>query len=427
MLDLHVWGSAFGLPSIDAECLATIAYFHHSGLPGTAWRLILSNDPFICPEHHLPALCHDGAWSSGFHEIVGYLLQRSLCPNLDAGLSATQKIDAVAFMVYLDAHAAPLVDLSLYASAANWAATTRPAYSSLLSFPLTWTVPTLIRAEAIKRVEHLGLAELDTDFDPNGGLHLTAGRDALPETFRRHLPLTRAKKTVREEMTPEQAVAIRLFGLVEDCLLNLVKFLSESSSDEKHPRFFGDTTPVSSLDCLAYGYLALMAKPEVPRSFLRDWMQTETPQLCNFVDDMLPMDLPWAAPEVPSLLASGARALDSVLRHAPGVGAQYATEMRLRAEKRTKGIDQRAVVLFMALAAAGAAFGYGFHAYTTLQPFGARSQLWQVQRGTSKLSQFGDLGSMLNSAMGVYDSQPMGSAAAQPGDGRLVEADSEVD
>jgi len=27
MLELHVWGPAFGLPSIDAECLATIAYF----------------------------------------------------------------------------------------------------------------------------------------------------------------------------------------------------------------------------------------------------------------------------------------------------------------------------------------------------------------------------------------------------------------
>lgn len=26
-LELHVWGPAFGLPSIDAECLAVISYF----------------------------------------------------------------------------------------------------------------------------------------------------------------------------------------------------------------------------------------------------------------------------------------------------------------------------------------------------------------------------------------------------------------
>ncbi|PWI72641.1 metaxin [Purpureocillium lilacinum] len=457
MLDLHVWGPAFGLPSIDAECLAIIAHFHHSGLPSTAWRLIPSNDPSICPDrtpsllllflllvssfvlpfpslpppvvapsHHLPALCHDGAWSSGYDEIVGYLKSKSLLPDLNTGLVEVQQDECFAFMTYLDAHAAPLVDLSLYASAANWAATTRPAYSALLSFPLTWTVPTLIRAEAIKRVEHLGLAELDTDFDPNAGLHLSAGRDALPETFRRHLPLTRAKKTVREEMTPEQIVAIRLLGLAEDCLTTLDKFMSEGGSDEKHPRFF-DETQVSTLDCLAYGYLALMVKPQVPRSFLRDLLETKMPRLVKFVDDMLPTDLPWAAPEVPSLLTSSARVLDSVIRHTPGVGDHYANEMRQRAEKGTTGIDQRAVVLFMALAATGAALGYGYHAYKTLQPFGARSQLWRAQRGTSKLSQFGDLGSMLNSAMGVYESQPMGSAAAQPGNGQLVKVDSELD
>ncbi|KAL3958724.1 hypothetical protein ACCO45_006886 [Purpureocillium lilacinum] len=416
MLDLHVWGPAFGLPSIDAECLAIIAHFHHSGLPSTAWRLIPSNDPSICPDHHLPALCHDGAWSSGYDEIVGYLKSKSLLPDLNTGLVEVQQDECFAFMTYLDAHAAPprrpvTLRLGRQLGRHHTARVQRLA---------------LVPADAIKRVEHLGLAELDTDFDPNAGLHLSAGRDALPETFRRHLPLTRAKKTVREEMTPEQIVAIRLLGLAEDCLTTLDKFMSEGGSDEKHPRFF-DETQVSTLDCLAYGYLALMVKPQVPRSFLRDLLETKMPRLVKFVDDMLPTDLPWAAPEVPSLLTSSARVLDSVIRHTPGVGDHYANEMRQRAEKGTTGIDQRAVVLFMALAATGAALGYGYHAYKTLQPFGARSQLWRAQRGTSKLSQFGDLGSMLNSAMGVYESQPMGSAAAQPGNGQLVKVDSELD
>lgn len=45
-LELHVWGPAFGLPSIDAECLAAIAYLH-TALPSSEWRLVPSNDPGV--------------------------------------------------------------------------------------------------------------------------------------------------------------------------------------------------------------------------------------------------------------------------------------------------------------------------------------------------------------------------------------------
>jgi len=47
-MDLHVWGSAFGLPSIDPECLAIITYLHSSN-PASDWRLIPSNDPSVSP------------------------------------------------------------------------------------------------------------------------------------------------------------------------------------------------------------------------------------------------------------------------------------------------------------------------------------------------------------------------------------------
>ena len=48
MMELHVWGSAFGLPSIDPECLAIITYLHSSS-PASDWRLISSNDPSVSP------------------------------------------------------------------------------------------------------------------------------------------------------------------------------------------------------------------------------------------------------------------------------------------------------------------------------------------------------------------------------------------
>ena len=48
MLELHVWGPAFSLPSIDAQCLATIAYFTLA-VPKDAWVLVASSDPSVSP------------------------------------------------------------------------------------------------------------------------------------------------------------------------------------------------------------------------------------------------------------------------------------------------------------------------------------------------------------------------------------------
>jgi sorting and assembly machinery component 37 len=447
MLELHVWGPAFGLPSIDPECLAIITYLHKAAAP-SSWRLIYSNDPSVSPASRfklirplsakthtdrfsdcLPALNHDGVWTSGYRRIVTYLTHHSLCQDLDDGHSALQRADCLAYSAFLSAHAGPLLDLSLYASAANWSATTRPAYSELLPFPLTWTVPPLIRHEAMKRVEHLGLAELDTDFDPNGALHLSTGRDSLPETFRRHLPMG-AKKTVRDEMTPEQATAIRLFSLTEDCLSVLDGLLPAEDAELWLLR-----PSVSSLDCLAFGYLAIMRDAPVPRAFLRDWMAKKTPRLTEYVDRVktacleTPGPLPMSSPEARSILGVGAQTFESAILNTPGVGEQYATEVRHRAEQGTKGIDRRALMLAMGAIATGAAVGYGLYFYKTMQPFGARTQVWKAMRGGSKLSEFGDLGFILDSALGSYPSpaaQPggMGSSA---GPGRLVETDSEVD
>lgn len=48
MLDLYIWGPAFGLPSIDPECLAILLYLDNA-LPSDSWRIIPCNDPSISP------------------------------------------------------------------------------------------------------------------------------------------------------------------------------------------------------------------------------------------------------------------------------------------------------------------------------------------------------------------------------------------
>ncbi|KAH7156348.1 Tom37 C-terminal domain-containing protein [Dactylonectria macrodidyma] len=428
MLELHVWGSAFGLPSFDPECLALITFLQNS-LPAAEWRLVPSNDPSISPSNTLPALHHDSAWTTGYWPIVNYLVTNSRCAELDASLTPIQHADRVAYGAFLAAHAAPLLDLSLYVSAANWSAATRPAFSALLPFPLTWTVPPLIRADAVKRVEHLGFADMDSDFDPNGGLHLTAGRDALPETFRRHLP-ARTTRTVHEEMTPEQAVAIRLHGVTEDCL-SVLEDLMKSSGDEKPMTFFGTEKP-TSLDCLAYGYLALMRDAPVPRSFLKDWIVAKAPRLSKFVDVMKSRSLasatslPWAESQNATALRVGARTLDSIILNAPSIGEGYADEKRRRAEGGVTGVDGRTLMLAMSLVVTGAAMGFGLHFYKSLQPFGTRTQIWAAERNRTKLSQFGELGSILGGALGGYQ-PPRGGPGLSTSEHRFVETDSEVD
>lgn len=389
-----------------------------------------------CPADHLcfliyagllPALNHDGVWTSGYRAIVRYLVSKSLARDLDARLTPSQRADAAAFSAYLSVHASALLDLSLYVSAANWSATTRPAYSSLLRFPLTWTVPPLIRSEAIQRVEHLGLAELDTDFDPHGSLHLTAGRDALPESFRRHLP-GNPKKTIKEEMTPEQAVAIRLFGLTENCLATLEGLLPKT---EKRPRFFSGHG-LTSLDCLAFGYLSLMLKAPVPRTFIKDWMAEHAPQLTVFVNDLLATSLPtydsalWTAASPRGFVGATGRVLDSVVRHMPILGEHYAGEVRRQCEEKTVGVDRRTISLAAGFLFTGAAAGYLAYWYRSLPPFGANLQSWRAHKsGSSRLSQFGELGSMLESVLGPGPAMHSPRASGGADGGRIVDIDTE--
>jgi sorting and assembly machinery component 37 len=281
----------------------------------------------------------------------------------------------------------------------------------------------LIRAEAIKRTDHLGLAELDTDFDPNGSLHLTAGRDALPETFRRHLPSV-GRKTVKEEMTPEQAAAIKLFGLTEDCMSTLCDILVETGGD--NPPF--SRRQLSSLDCLAFGYLSLMRDAPVPRSFLKDWMTQKASRLSIFVDDMKLDylqnldDLPFDTSPPATALDISVRTLDSALLNVPEVGVRYAKDKRVRAEDGTTGyLNGRSLALVTCMVA-GVALVYARQVYMALPPFGARTQAWNRHQGT-RLSEYGDLGFMMQNLGPVYS--PPASMSAPTG--RVVQTDSEVD
>lgn len=46
VLELHVWGPAFDLPSIEPECIATVAYCQRV-IPKGDWTLVAEHDPTV--------------------------------------------------------------------------------------------------------------------------------------------------------------------------------------------------------------------------------------------------------------------------------------------------------------------------------------------------------------------------------------------
>lgn len=58
MLELHVWGPGFGLPSIDPHCLAAIAYLQQA-IPKGKWQLIASSDASLSPSSMQFLRSHD--------------------------------------------------------------------------------------------------------------------------------------------------------------------------------------------------------------------------------------------------------------------------------------------------------------------------------------------------------------------------------
>ncbi|WYZ44396.1 hypothetical protein EsH8_VII_000832 [Colletotrichum jinshuiense] len=439
VLELHVWGPAFDLPSIDAECLAAIAYLH-TALPSSQWRLVPSNDPAVDSSNRLPALNANGVWVTGYASIVAHLA--SLSPespswdlDLDSRLTASQRADALAYGAYVEAQLAPLLDAALFSTHENWTTVTRPAFSQLLGFPLSWTVPGLLRTQAVARSAHLGLDGLGADDDEDGNAEAQGG--ALDRAMK-HLPVS-GKKSVLEEMKAGTARGIRLHAVTVDALAPLeeLRARDEESQGEKK-RFFDGEVP-TSLDCLVLGYLSLIQAVRLPQDWLRTILAKKFPHLSAMAADLRnecltsPGALPWvAAPS--SSLRTATRFLDNVAQVTPNLGEAYLNEWRRRAEKKAQGVaDRRTLALAGGVLAAGTAIAYGVWVYRSLPPWGMRTQTWMAEK--RGLSRFGDLGAMLDFSLGLADPVPQASPSAGWGgsldtgatEQRVVESELSVD
>jgi hypothetical protein len=74
MLELHVWGPGFGLPSIDPLCLAAIAYLNLV-LPREEWKVVPSSNPLLSP---------NSAFLSPEKEFLLADFDQSTCPHFSS-------------------------------------------------------------------------------------------------------------------------------------------------------------------------------------------------------------------------------------------------------------------------------------------------------------------------------------------------------
>lgn len=372
--------------------------------PGTdlavppAPRLRSAESLIICASDSLPALHETGSdvWSSGFTSITGRLRRLGGDAwDLDKDLDVAQRADSAAYASFLRSSAAPLVALSLYVSSANWVSTTRPAYSSILPFPLTWTEPLSVRYRMCDLADHLGLSDLNVDDEGGRSAHAqqvsssatgesTDGFLKVPDRLK---PLRRG---VKAALSPEQTALFRLEAVANDCLAVLADLKAASELDGAGERFFfPPSTSASSLDCLAFGYLALMLVPDVPRPWLKDLARRRHESLSLFVDATrdavfggdVASSLPWADPSSPSRPTGQPSALTRFVRDVVAASVPRAWAVR-DAPSKSASRAGRASSVLAALGSGAAVIGILGSAvlYRHMPPLGSALYRWEMPR-----------------------------------------------
>ena len=335
-------------------------------------------------------MLHKGSWTSGYRPVAKYLSRHLSTPDPRTSI---QRADALAYETYLTSRLAALLDLSLYASAANWAATTRPAYSKVLHFPLTWTVPTTLRADAIRRVARFGFSELDAD-----------GRGDDDDEDEEEAPAFRWKgllgrKRVVDAMSAEQMMGIRLYSFAKEVLEEVRSGVGKVVMTEAEGEEFGRTT------WLLYACLALILVPDVPQAWLRTLLHSEFPDLVRVYEEIRDSAGAKAqaavAPYEATALSTSRRFAHDVVAAVPVLGHVYTTEWRRLLSANALSLDGRSSALLSVVLALGPALAFGYRMWRGLAPFGAPSQAWYVDRlmNARGLARYGEIGSMLDLTM----------------------------
>jgi sorting and assembly machinery component 37 len=277
-MQLFVLGPAFGLPSIDAECNAAVALL----------RLYARDEYELVPCHEqkerLPYLIDGQLRLHGFGNIARHL--NDLNPNpRDAQLDTTQRANSIAVTSFLESNAQILLDISLFVGFENYRHVTRPAFTKILPWHANYIIPPQKRAAARSRTEHLGISSIDVDDVHEDMSNRPPGMEAVgkepafeQEAQARASLLLPRKDTLKSLLrSPERASIFKLQALADNFFGPLQDIL------EKKQYILG-TEEATSVDCLMYGFLALMLFPKVPQDWLASTMRQKYKLLAAYTE-----------------------------------------------------------------------------------------------------------------------------------------------
>ncbi|KAI4753616.1 hypothetical protein E4T52_01609 [Aureobasidium sp. EXF-3400] len=287
-MKLHILGPAFGLPSIDAECIAAVALVErYTQGSSQAWALVASHE--AAPGTQFPFLQVGDETYSGFDRIAQYLIDTSgsTVPGLATNLTAQQKADATALSTFMKSEGQLLLDISLYVSFENYRNRTRSAFTKILPWYANFVVPPQRRHEARQRTQHLGVSSLDVDdihedvIDKPSSMQSEQQKKPFEHETEKHARrLLGRRDTVRTLLQqPEHAAAFKLNALADNFFEPLQDILKNQSN------LLGTDQP-AIVDCLAFGYMSLMFYPKMPQNWLASTMRLKYQKLVVYLGSM---------------------------------------------------------------------------------------------------------------------------------------------
>ncbi|RWA10123.1 hypothetical protein EKO27_g4974 [Xylaria grammica] len=346
---LHVWGPAFGLESIDAECLAAIAAFRHI-FHRDDWSLIASNDTSLNPDPggRSPGILfvpqHPRIW---FSSVITVRVTQCLGGAHKTGIFGAPTI------------------------------------------PLTWTIPTAIRAAAVEKADYLGMGFLAAEAEADEA----AAKSGAETTSTGFLRL-RQQLGPRKSLQPEQTAAIR-FGQLADDFFTTLDDLRGSR------RYLLGTPSPSSLDFLTYGYLALM-RVQTPYPILARSLRAKSRPTMQFLQMMESESQEYVLPRQESSPRGLPRTMcvfaDGAIESIAGAGESWRRWRRggIKSDEGEEVQDSGSTLAAVGSAVVGLAVVGAAVFLRGLSPFGASTHRFEAPKQETGLYRFGEVGAMLD-------------------------------
>ncbi|KAI9726883.1 MAG: hypothetical protein M1828_000231 [Chrysothrix sp. TS-e1954] len=256
VLELHVYVSAFGLPSIDPECNAAFAYVSRT-LSSDQWALF----PTWSEEdtQGLPLLRDPdrSTSASGYSRIVALLSSK----DDDSEDDPLTWADNFALSNHLSSSLRPIIDHQLYANRKHFTHFTRPAWARQLPFPWNYTIPSAWSAAASRRAASSGLSASSTSLEiPKQELpqqDLATAEASITSSSPSLLFGSSRLQTLKTLAQEQSALRFRIDAIIDDALEPLDDALKAGSTNGEQPSR-RDSDSWRRVECTCLGYIGLL-------------------------------------------------------------------------------------------------------------------------------------------------------------------------